>query len=107
MSDISYILFVFILMSLATYVTRLTPFVFFSQHHERSLLKFVAKYTPPMVMTILVMYMLKGVQYNSVEGLYYILALLVTVLFHLCIRNALLSIFAGTIVYMFAIQILP
>jgi len=56
-------------------------------------------------MTILVIYMLKGVQYNSVEGLYYILALLVTVFFHLLIKNALLSIFAGTLVYMIAIQI--
>ena len=105
MSNISYILIVFILMALATYVTRLAPFVIFSQHRERPLLKFVAKYTPPMVMTILVMYMLKGVQYNSAEGLYYILALLVTVSFHLLVRNALLSIFAGTLVYMIAIQI--
>jgi len=105
MSSISYLLLVFIFMALATYVTRLAPFVIFSQHHERPLLKFVAKYTPPMVMTILVIYMLKGVQYNSVEGLYYILALLVTVFFHLLIKNALLSIFAGTLVYMIAIQI--
>ncbi len=105
MSNISYILIVFILMALATYVTRLAPFVIFSQHHERALLKFVAKYTPPMVMTILVIYMLKGVQYNSVDGLYYILALLVTVFFHLLIKNALLSIFSGTLVYMIAIQI--
>jgi branched-subunit amino acid transport protein AzlD len=57
-----------------------------------------------MVMTILVIYMLKGVNYISFEGVYTFIALLVTVVFHLYKRNALLSIIAGTAVYMVAVQ---
>ena len=57
-----------------------------------------------MVMTILVIYMLKGVNYISFEGVYTFIALLVTIVFHLYRRNALLSIIAGTAVYMIAVQ---
>jgi len=57
-----------------------------------------------MVMTILVIYMLKGVNYISFEGVYTFIALLVTVVLHLYRRNALLSIIAGTAVYMTAVQ---
>jgi len=55
-------------------------------------------------MTILVIYMLKGVNYISFEGVYTFIALLVTVVLHLYRRNALLSIIAGTAVYMIAVQ---
>jgi len=68
------------------------------------LINFIAKNTPPMIMTILVIYMLKGVNYLSFEGIYTFIAILVTVVFHLYRRNALLSIIAGTVVYMVAVQ---
>jgi len=104
MTDISYLLLVMLVMTVATYATRLTPFVLFSQDQERALINFIAKNTPPMVMTILVIYMLKGVNYFSFEGVYTLIAILVTVVFHLYKRNALLSIIAGTVVYMVAVQ---
>ena len=105
MTDISYLLLVMLVMTVATYVTRLTPFVLFSRGQERALMNFIAKNTPPMVMTILVIYMLKGVNYLSFEGVYTFIAILVTVVFHLYKRNALVSIIAGTAAYMIAIQI--
>ena len=37
-------------------------------------------------------------------GIYTFIAILVTVVFHLYRRNALLSIIAGTVIYMFAVQ---
>ena len=104
MIDISYLLLVMLVMTLATYATRLTPFVLFSRGQERALINFIAKNTPPMIMTILVIYMLKGVNYLSFEGIYTFIAILVTVVFHLYRRNALLSIIAGTVVYMVAVQ---
>jgi len=104
MSDLSYLLLVMLVMTLATYATRLTPFVLFSRGQERALINFIAKNTPPMIMTILVIYMLKGVNYLSFEGIYTFIAILVTVVFHLYRRNALLSIIAGTVVYMVAVQ---
>ena len=57
-----------------------------------------------MIMTILVIYMLKGVDYLSFEGIYTFIAILATVVFHLYRRNSLLSIIAGTVVYMVAVQ---
>ena len=105
MTDISYLLLVMLVMTVATYMTRLTPFVLFSRGQERALINFIAKNTPPMIMTILVIYMLKGVNYVSFEGIYTFIAILATVVFHLYRRNALLSIIAGTVVYMVAIQI--
>jgi len=104
MTDISYLLLVILVMTVATYATRLTPFVLFSRGQERVLINFIAKNTPPMIMTILVIYMLKGVNYLSFEGIYTFIAILVTVIFHLYRRNALLSIIAGTVVYMVAVQ---
>ena len=104
MSDLSYLLLVMLVMTVATYTTRLTPFVLFSRGQERALINFIAKNTPPMIMTILVIYMLKGVNYLSFEGIYTFIAILVTVIFHLYRRNALLSIIAGTVFYMFAVQ---
>jgi branched-subunit amino acid transport protein AzlD len=92
-------------MTVATYTTRLTPFILFGRGRERSMINFIAKNTPPMVMTILVIYMLKGVNYLSFEGIYTFIAILVTVVFHLYKRNALVSIIAGTAVYMVAVQI--
>ena len=105
MTDLSYLLLVMLVMTVATYATRLTPFVLFSHGQERALINFIAKNTPPMIMTILVIYMLKGVNYLSFEGVYTFIAILATVVFHLYKRNALLSIIAGTAVYMIAVQI--
>ena len=104
MTDTSYLLLVMLVMTVATYTTRLTPFMLFSRGQERTLINFIAKNTPPMIMTILVIYMLKGVNYFSFEGIYTFIAILVTVVFHLYRRNALLSIIAGTVVYMVAVQ---
>ena len=105
MTDISYLLLVMLVMTVATYATRLTPFVLFSRGQKRALINFIAKNTPPMIMTILVIYMLKGVNYLSFEGVYTFIAILATVVFHLYKRNALLSIIAGTAVYMISVQI--
>ena len=60
MNELDYLIIVIIVMALSTYFTRLIPFVLFSPGRESSILNYVAKSTPPMVMMILVVYMLKG-----------------------------------------------
>tara|TARA_B110000914_G_C15360800_1_gene398423 strand:+ start:186 stop:500 length:315 start_codon:yes stop_codon:yes gene_type:complete len=102
--NIEYLVVVIVIMSLATFATRLPPFVLFSGREKHPLLQFVAKYTPPMVMTILVIYMLKGIDFLAMEGLHAFAALLATTAFHLWKRNALLSIFIGTALYMMLVQ---
>ena len=102
--SIEYLLIVIAVMSVATFATRLPPFLLFSGREQHPLLQFIAKYTPPMVMSILVIYMLKSVDYLSVEGLYASIALATTVAVHLWYRNALVSIVAGTAVFMALVQ---
>ena len=102
--NIEYLLIVIVIMSAATFATRLPPFLLFSGREQHPLLQFLSKYTPPMVMSILVVYMLKSVDYLSAEGLYAVIALVVTVGLHLWRRNALMSIVAGTAVFMVCIQ---
>ena len=104
MSETEYLIAAMAVMAISTYLTRLTPFVIFSSGKEGSKLNFVVKNTPPMVMTILVFYMLKEVDYLSTEIFYTLFALVVTVGLQVLKRNALLSIVSGTIVYMFFVQ---
>lgn len=104
MNELEYLIIVIIVMALSTYITRLIPFMLFSSGKESSMLNYIAKSTPPMVMMILVVYMLKDVNYLSSEVLYTFLALAITIGLHVYKRNALLSILAGTAVYMFFVQ---
>ena len=104
MNEIEYLLATIMVMAISTYLTRLTPFLMFTPGKENAKLNFVAKNTPPMVMMILVIYMLKEVDYLSTEIFYTLFALAVTVGLQILKRNALLSIVSGTIVYMFFVQ---
>ena len=104
MNEIEYLLAAMMVMAISTYLTRLTPFLMFTPGKENAKLNFVAKNTPPMVMMILVIYMLKEVDYLSTEIFYTLFALTVTVGLQILKRNALLSIVSGTIVYMFFVQ---
>jgi branched-subunit amino acid transport protein AzlD len=105
MNELEYLIVVIIVMALSTYFTRLIPFLLFSPGRESSLLNYVAKSTPPMVMMILVIYMLRDMNYYSSELAYTSIALAVTIGIQVYKRNALLSIVAGTAVYMFFVQI--
>ena len=104
MNEIEYLLAAILVMAISTYLSRLTPFLMFTPGKENAKLNFVAKNTPPMVMMILVIYMLKEVDYLSTEIFYTLFALAVTVGLQILKRNALLSIVSGTIVYMFFVQ---
>jgi len=104
MNELQYLIGVIIAMALSTYFTRLIPFVLFGTGKESSLLNYIAKSTPPMVMMILVVYMLKDVNFHSFELLYTFLSIVVTIGLHVYKRNALLSIVTGTAIYMFFVQ---
>ena len=105
MNEIEYLLAAMLVMAISTYLTRLTPFLMFTPGKDNAKLNFVAKNTPPMVMMILVIYMLRDMSYYSFELVYTFIALAVTIGFQVYKRNALLSIVTGTAVYMFFVQI--
>ena len=83
------------------FATRAFPFVVFSKRDPPSLLRFIEKNIPPMVMVILLVYCLKSVRFTSSPyGVPELAALAVTVGAHLWKGNPMLSIFGGTAVFM-------
>lgn len=105
MSGTGYLWSVILVMAAATFLTRLLPFVALQHMEEHPVLLFLGRYTPPAVMTILVLYSLQGVEFSQpFYGMHALAALLLTSLAHAWRENALLSIFAGTLLYMALVQ---
>nr|WP_298415124.1 AzlD domain-containing protein [uncultured Halomonas sp.] len=108
-------LLIFIAVSaLATFATRVLPFVALSRHADHPLILHLGRYLPPAVMMILVIYALRDFRPLSEEhlnmtpnGWPVIIASLTVVALHLWRRNALLSIVAGTGLYMLMVQLGP
>ena len=104
-SQNGYLISVILVMAVATFLTRLLPFIALHNKAEHPLLMFLAQYLPPAVMTILVLYSLKGVELSAApHGAPELISVAVTILMHLWQGNALLSIFAGTGLYMYLMQ---
>ena len=89
-----------------TQLTRWLPFVLFPEKKEPpQFVLYLAKVLPPAMMGLLVVYSLKGVSLVSPpHGIPEFLAILVIVLLHRWKHNTLLSIAAGTAVYMLLVQ---
>lgn len=80
---------------------RFLPFVLFRKGRVPKGMEFVEKYMPPVAMAVLVTASLAGVRWNqSPHGLPEAAGVAVTALIHLWKRNVLLSICAGTGLYM-------
>lgn len=94
-------------MSLIILATRAFPFVLFSRRDPPSLIRFVEKYIPPMVMAVLVIYCLKDIHWASwPSGMRELGSLALVIALHLWKKNAMLSIFGGTALYMILLSVL-
>ncbi|WP_017430384.1 branched-chain amino acid transporter permease [Vreelandella jeotgali] len=99
--------------ALATFATRILPFVALSKQADHPLILHLGRYLPPAVMLILVIYALRdfspltaGWQLNMGDnGLPLILASLLVAGMHVWRHNALLSIVLGTVAYMVMVQL--
>ena len=101
MLSISQVVIATIIAAVITFFTRLFPFAFFSRKSPSPRMVYIQRYLPPMTMVILVIYCLKDVVWTSFpHGLDMLAGIAVTALLHIWRRNALVSIFAGTTVYM-------
>lgn len=89
-----------LVMAIATFATRLVPFVFFAKLKDSSAMIFVGRYLPLMVMPILVVYSLKDISISPINNAFpEALAVVAVIAFHLWRANALLSIALGTAVF--------
>ena len=100
---------------LATLASRMLPFLALRRFQRHPLLRFLGEQLPAAIMTILVLFALRGLRpldpaltlNMTAEGVPLLLAALVVAVLHLWRGNVLLSITAGTALYMALVQNLP
>ncbi len=100
-----YLISAIVIATIATYITRITPFLFFGHKPPSAMIRYIEWNMPIMIMVILVFYALKDVKWTLYPfGLPEIIGVFVAVMMHLKYSNALLSIISATLIYMFLVQ---
>ena len=95
------------IMTVVYYFTRVFPFLFFRKNDLPSDILFIEKYFPSVIMTILIFYTLKEINFSLVPyGMKELGSIVFTALLHLIFKNYLVSIFIGTLFYMGLVQYL-
>lgn len=89
-----------------TFMTRLFPFALFAGKKEVSpTIKYLGYSLPPAVITILVIYCLRNINFAVYpSGLPEFIAVIIVGLLHFWRRNNLISIGLGTVIYMYLVQ---
>jgi len=106
MTDTLQMLATITVIALATFATRVLPFLCFGSREPPAMLATIEKNLPPMILLLLVIYCLKDVQWLAAPyGIPELFTIGVVAGLHLWKRNAMLSIFAGTGLYMALIQL--
>lgn len=98
--DAGYLIGAVAVMAVATFLTRAAPFWLLRGQAERAWLRYLGRYLPAAVLTVLVFYCLRGVAPVAPRyGLPEAAGVLATVALHRWRRQALLSIGGGTAVH--------
>ena len=88
-----------------TILLRFLPFLLFSKGTPKAVL-YLGEVLPRAIMAMLVVYCLKGVSViSSPYGIPELIAVLLVVILHKWKHNTMLSILAGTLCYMFLVQV--
>lgn len=106
MADSGYLAAFIAVTAVATFATRVIPFVFFERHTEHPLIKHLGRYLPAAVMALLATVFLQrsATWSGTLPGFDALIPGALVVIIHLWRRNALLSIASGTAAYMAIIQ---
>ena len=101
------ILAIILAVSLGTQITRWLPFLMFPENKQPpKVVLYLGRVLPPAMMGLLVVYSLRNTDILSgSHGLPEAIAVTVTAGLHLWRRSTLLSILAGTAVYMLLVQL--
>ena len=101
-------LFVILIMALVTFLLRATPFLLFPAHIKTP--DFILKLStlmPRAMIGFLVVYCFKDISFiSSGEWLPELIAIIVIIAVHLFKRNTLISISAGTVIYMILVNVI-
>ena len=95
-----------IVMAAVTLLTRALPFLLFDRgENPPKVVLYLGRVLPPAVIAMLIVYCLRTMSFSvPANWVPAVAAGLVTVGLHLWKRNDLLSIFGGTVLYMFLVQ---
>lgn len=95
------------IVSMATMLTRFLPFLIFkSGKLQGGYMNYVGRALPPAVFAMLVIYCFKGMSFAAPSGfLPQLIATAVVVILHLAFRRTLLSVAAGTAVYLLLVNL--
>ena len=97
---------IILLVAVTTFATRVVPFLVFPKGKEiPKTIEYLGKVLTPAVIGMLVVYCLKDTQILAApHGIPEAIAVLAVLALHIWKRNNLLSIGAGTVLYMFLVQ---
>ena len=96
--------YIILISGTATSLLRFLPFIAFSKKTPEFIL-YLGRVLPYAVMMMLAVYCLRGVNFfSNTHGIPEIIACIVVTALHVWRRNTLLSIIAGTGLYMFLVQ---
>ena len=95
----SYIWGVILVGTLATFATRALPFVLLGRFAQHPLLRFLGRYLPPVLMVLLVVYATADLSSSRVTLGVVLVSSLCVALLQWTLKNPLISIFAGSLVY--------
>ena len=104
MESVPYLIAVIAVMTAATFLTRVLPFVLLYKVADHPVLRYLGRYLPPVLMVLLVIYSFKGEDLISCDFLPELAGLFSVLILHLAMRNALVSILGGTGCYMALVQ---
>ncbi len=94
-----------VMVVIGTMITRFLPFILFPENKTPpALVTYLGKVLPYAVIGLLVVYSLKDAVFSDHHALPELIALLAVVLLHKWKKNTLLSIGAGTVLYMLLVQ---
>jgi len=94
-----------VIMAAVTILIRVSPFIIFNGKETPEYITFLGKYLPYSIIAMLIVYCVKDVSiFEGAHGLPELIAILAVALLHIWKRNTLLSIVAGTVLYMLLTQ---
>ena len=93
--------------ALVTLSLRAAPFVLFGNRPLSGMMRYLGKVLPPAIMTVLVIYCLRGLSFAQFPfGIPELAACALVVILQVTRKNMYLSIIAGTLCYMALIRVL-
>lgn len=102
----SYVVLVIFMGFLATFGGRILPYILFRRKSEGKNLAFIQRNMPLVIMVVLVFYTLFGIDLSDTsKALSAAIACISTLTLQICFKNALVSMFSGTCLYMILLRI--